>query len=138
MKNGDCAAHTGCLSCANPPGSIFQFSHAETSLFHTDLTCRNPVQTGGGPGVQFLPCMVRGESESGHRSVVLELGGYLCSFAVGYITGFVGPAISKHSFKRTHVCIYKYICMHGREEMYDPVCWAQSFCHTDTNLDSFY
>lgn len=65
------------------------------------------------PGVQFLPCMVRGESESDHKSVVLELVGYLHYFAVGYVTGFVGPAISKYSFKYTHVCIYKYICMHG-------------------------
>lgn len=65
------------------------------------------------PGGQFLPCTVRGESESDHTSIVLELVGCLHSFAVGYITGFVGPAISKHSFNRTHVCIYKHICMHG-------------------------
>lgn len=63
--------------------------------------------------MQFLPCMVRGKLESDHRSVVLELMGYLHSFAVGYITGFVGPAISKHSFKCRHVCVYKHICMHG-------------------------
>lgn len=48
LKNGDCAAHMECLSCVNPPGSVFQFTHAETSLFCTDLTCRNPIQTGGG------------------------------------------------------------------------------------------
>lgn len=59
--------------------------------------------------------MVRGESESDHRSVVLELVGYLHSFAVGYITGFVGPAISKHYFKCKHAYIYKYICMAERE-----------------------
>lgn len=56
--------------------------------------------------MQFLPCMVRAESESDHRSVVLELMGCLNSFAVGYITGFVGPAISKHYFKCKHVYIY--------------------------------
>lgn len=48
LKNGACAAHTECLSCVNPSGSIFQFTHAGTSSFCTDLTCRNSVQTGGG------------------------------------------------------------------------------------------
>lgn len=48
LKNGNCAAHTECLSCVNPPGSIFQLANAETFSFHTDLTCRNRVQTGDG------------------------------------------------------------------------------------------
>lgn len=67
--------------------------------------------------MQFPPFMVRGQSESDHRSVVLDLVGYLHSFAVGYISGFVGPAISKHSFKYKHVCVYIniYACMAERE-----------------------
>lgn len=68
--------------------------------------------------MQFLPCMVRAELESDHRSVVLELMGCLNSFAVGYITGFVGPAISKHYLKCKHVYIYIkniYACMAERE-----------------------
>lgn len=75
------------------------------------------------------------DSESDQRSLVLKPGGYLLSLAVGFVTSCIGSAISSHSFKHTYMCVYAFA--HECEGMYDSVCWAKSFCHTDTNLGYF-
>lgn len=107
------ALHNTCGVSAgvNIPGSIFQFTQAEMSLFSTETTCSDLVQIAASLRVWFLPCVERGKIRIGPQEPSFKVNGLFAFLCCCSICCFVGPAISSHSFEHTHVCIYAHTCV---------------------------